>query len=405
MPAHACRRQRGRVSIVTRHPEPPVDGDAFPAAAGRRLAEIFVDRQAIARNVRHFRAVTATPVMAVVKADAFGHGAVAEVALANGATWIGAASIPEALRLRAAGIAAPMLSWLNPVEADWDAAITQRIDVAVSSLEHLHAISQSAARVGSPARIHLHLDVGMSRDGAPRELWAVLCETARAFERNGNVAVVGIMGHLSCADAPTAPQNDIERLRFVNGVRVALRRGLTPSELHLAASAAALHRSDTRFTLARIGAGLYGIDPAGREQLAPALTLTAPVALLREVRAGEGIGYAHDHRTTRATTLAVLPLGYGDGLPRAAQGRAAVSIRGKRMPIVGRISMDQVVVDVGCHPVQLGDIAVVMGPGDRGEPTAKDWAAWAGTIEHEIVTRLGTRSSRVLRTADERWAR
>lgn len=373
--------------------------------AEHRLAEIFVDRRAIAHNVRHFSWVTQTPVMAVVKADAFGHGDVAEIALANGATWIGVATIPEALRLREQGIAAPILSWLNPVDADWAAATAQQVDVAVTSLEQLYAIGAAAGEVGRAARVHLHLDVGMSRDGAPTEIWSALCESARALEEAGRVRVIGIMGHLSSADDPESTQNDVERLRFVNGVRAAHRRGLAPSELHLAASAGALHRPDSRFTLSRIGAGLYGIDPAGRAELTPALTLTAPVAQLRRVAGGVGVGYGHDYTTGEATTLAVLPLGYGDGLPRAAQGRAEVSIRGHRFPIVGRISMDQVVVDVGNTQLELGDVALVMGPGGRGEPTVREWAAWSGTIEHELVTRLGVRSSRVLRTSDARWAR
>lgn len=377
-------------------------GSLLPAHRG---AELYVDRQAIARNVRHIRAVTETPVMAVVKADAFGHGAVAELALANGATWIGVATLSEGLQLRRDGIAAPMLSWSNPVDADWGSAMLQHIDVAVASAEQLYAIAAAARALGMRARVHLHLDVGMSRDGAPREMWDVLCALARELEIAGRITVIGVMGHLSSAEDPESLQGDVERLRFVNGVRSARRRGLAPRELHLAATAAALHQPDSRFTLSRIGAGLYGIDPAERAQLTPALTLTAPVAQLREVRANVGVGYGHDYTTSTATTLATLPIGYGDGLPRVAQSRAEVSIRGRRAPIVGRISMDQIVVDVGREAVELGDVAVIMGSGSRGEPTVKEWADWAATIEHEIVTSLGVRRSRVLRTSDERWAR
>lgn len=379
--------------------------DRVAAPPAHRLAEIFVDRRAIAQNVQHFAWATQTPIMAVVKADGFGHGDVAEIALANGATWIGVATIPEALRLRAQGIAAPILSWLNPIDADWESAIAHRVDVAVTSLEQLYAVGDAARPETGPARIHLHLDVGMSRDGAPSDIWSALCVAARALEDAGRVRVIGIMGHLSVADDPTSTQNDVERLRFVNGVRVAHARGLAPSELHLAATAGALHRPDARFTLSRVGAGLYGIDPAGIAPLIPALTLTAPVAQLRRVAANVGVGYGHDYTTREATTLAVLPIGYGDGLPRAAQGSAEVTIRGRRYPVVGRISMDQIVVDVGDAAAELGDVALVMGPGSRHEPTAKEWATWSNTIEHELVTRLGVRSSRVLRTADARWAR
>lgn len=375
------------------------------APPAHRLAEIYVDTAAIESNVQRILQLSETPLMAVVKADSFGHGDVAATALAAGASWIGVASLPEAIRLRAQGIDAPMLSWLNPVDADWEQAILHGIDVAVAGAEQLYAIAQAARQLRATARVHLHLDVGMSREGTPREQWSAVCLAARAHEQAGSLRVVGLMGHLSTSEDPASQQNAVERLRFANGVRVARGRGLAPTELHLAATAGALHLPDARYTLTRVGAGLYGIDPAGVTELQPALTLTVPVAQLRAVGSGVSVGYGGDFVTSAPTTLAVLPVGYGDGLPRAAQGVAEVSIRGHRYPIVGRISMDQVVVDVGQSSIAIGDIAVVLGPGGRGEPTVREWAAWAGTIENELVVRLGMRHSRVLRTAEKGWAR
>ena len=380
---------------------------APPRAVTRpRSATVFVDRTAIARNVRQVLATTQTPVMAVVKADGFGHGDVAATALASGATWLGVATLDEAFRLRAQGITAPTLSWLNSVHADWRRAVAERVDVAVTSAEQLYAIGDAAASLGTRARVHLHLDVGMAREGAPSETWSALCVSAAALERAQRIRVVGIMGHLSHAEDPGHPNNAAERQRFVNGVRVAMRRGLTPSELHLAATAAALHLPNTRFTLSRVGAGLYGIDPAGAAELSSALTLTVPVAQVRDVAPGTGVGYGHAHTTGQSTKLAVLPIGYGDGLPRAAEGRAEVSIHGRRCPVVGRISMDQIVVDIGALDVSSGDVAVVMGPGRFGEASVGEWAGWSGTIEHELITRIGVRESRVQRSVSAtRWAR
>jgi alanine racemase len=166
---------------------------------------------------------------------------------------------------------------------------------------------------------------------------------------------------------------------------------LRPPLRHLAATAATLTDPLSQHTLCRVGAGLVGIDPTRTTPLRPAMTLTAPVVTLRDVAPGTPVGYGHTWASPRATRLALLPLGYADGLPRAASGRAEVLLRGRRCPVVGLVSMDQVVVDVGTLPVTVGDVATVFGPGDHGEPTVAEWAAWSGTIEHEIVTGIGAR--------------
>lgn len=370
--------------------------------AGPRLE---IDLSAIAANTRLFATRTPASVMAVVKADGFGHGAaaVARTALAHGAASLGVTSIDEALALRAAGLGAPVLSWLNPLGAAYDAALAAEVELAVPSREHLDAVVR-AQRCGPhqrSARVHLHLDTGMARDGAEPSVWAALCRAARRAERAGLVRVVGVMGHLGCADDPADPCNALGRRRFARGVEAARAAGLRPAQRHLAATSATLLDPRSHHTTVRIGAGLVGIDPTGTTPLRSGLTLTAPVVAVRRVRAGSGVGYGHTWTAPAATNLALLPLGYADGLPRVASGRAEVLLRGRRRPVVGRISMDQVVVDLGDDHVELGETATVFGPGDAGEPTVAAWADWADTLPHEIVTGLGARVRRTTLTAVE----
>ncbi|MFS8097479.1 alanine racemase [Lentzea alba] len=353
-----------------------------------------IDLAAVSANTRRFVELARGDVMAVVKADGFGHGLgdVARTAIAAGARWIGVTSLAEAVAVRESGVDAPILSWLNPVDADLSLAVRYGIDVSVPSLEHLAAIDQAA-----PVPVHLQLDTGMSRDGASANSWLSLMSAARRAEVAGRIRVVGVMGHLACADTPGHPASAAGKRAFSRGVEMARQAGLRPSVRHLAATSAALTDPTTHLDMIRIGAGLVGIDPSGTTELKSALRFTAPVVQVRRVDAGTGVGYGHSHVTERATTLALLPVGYADGLPRAASGRGEVWLAGRRRPVVGVISMDQVVVDVGDDPVLPGDEAVVFGPGDSGEPTAEDWAQWAGTIPHEIVTGIGARVRRAVR--------
>ena len=362
---------------------------AVPAAGS--TPELLVDVDAIAANVRRAAAVSGSPVLAVVKADGFGAGATttARAALAAGATWVGTATLGEAVALRRAGIAAPLLCWLLPVGADWATALRLRIDVAIASVPHLRALAAEAARAGVRARVHLHVDTGMARDGAA-DLRALVATAAEA-EEVGLIEVVGVMGHLARADEPEDSSNTAGIAAFRAALDLVAAAGLRPSVRHLAATEAALRLPGTAFDLVRIGAGLVGIGPG----LRPALTLTAPVVLTRPVAAGTPVGYGHAARTRRATTLALLPLGYADGIPRRLAAQAEVQLAGRRCRVVGRVSMDQVVVDAGPGGVRLGAVATVFGPGDHGEPTAADWARWAGTIEHDVVTGIGARVARV----------
>jgi alanine racemase len=241
----------------------------------------------------------------------------------------------------------------------------------------------------------------MARDGCPPTAWRALCDLARELRATGQVRVVGVMGHMSCADRPGDEQSERERLVFDAAVRTARRRGLAPAVAHLAATAATVTGAGAGFDLHRIGAGLFGIDPSGTSSaLRPALTLTSHVVSSREASAGTGVGYGLAHVLARRTNLALLPIGYGDGLPRTASHRAEVLVCGRRRPVVGLFSMDMVVVDTGDDLVRPGEPAVLFGPGEGGEPTVADWARWADTVPHEIVTRIGSRVARVHRTTD-----
>ncbi len=339
-------------------------------------ASLTVDLRAVAANTEAIAARLPGALMAVVKADGFGHGAesVARVALAHGASWLGVTSLEEARALRGAGLRAPILSWLNAVEADFTAAIGDDVDLAVPSLAHLESIT----RAGIGARLHLHLDTGLARDGAAPGEWRALCRAARAAELAGSARVVGVMGHLPCADDPHDTANAAGRAVFDWGVGVARAAGLRPPLRHLAATAAALTDPASHHTMARVGAGLVGIDPTGTSAvgagLRGAMSLTAPVVGVRHVPSGTSVGYGHTWAADRPTTLALLPLGYADGLPRATSGRAQVLLRGRRRLVVGRVSMDQVVVELGDDQVEPGEVATIFGPGTDGEPTVGDWA-------------------------------
>lgn len=357
---------------------------------------LTIDLAAIAANTERFCRIATGEVMAVVKADAFGHGAaeVARTALSAGATRLGVATLDEALALREAGLRAPMLSWLNPVDSDWVAAAAAEVDVAVPSVERLAAVAAAGG-----ARVHLQIDTGLARDGASPRQWVTLCRAARSAERAGRIRVVGLMGHLPCADVAGDRSTSVGRTRFAWALDLARSTGLRPHDLHLAATAATLLDPRSHRTMSRIGAGLYGIDPTRTTSLRPAMTLSAPIVETRVVGAGTPVGYGHAWTARRTSRLGLLPLGYADGLPRAAGSAAEVLIDGRRAPVAGRISMDMTVVDLTETSAGIGDVATVFGPGASGEPTVREWADWSGLLEHEVVTGIGARPRRVHKPA------
>lgn len=355
--------------------------------------EATISLDAIADNVRHFRALTGVQVIGVVKANAYGHGAaaVAIAALAGGATRLGTATLDEALALRRAGITAPLMAWLHEPGRRFADAVEAGIEIGVSSMEQLAAASESPT-----AAVHLKVDTGLSRNGiATQDLDRVLAEAAR-LERIGRIRIVGIFSHLS----GTSIDDDREQLSRYNAViERAASFGIHPEIRHLAATAGAISIPEARLDAVRIGIGLYGLSPfAGSSSsdlgLRPAMTLRASVAAVRHVPAGSGVSYDYAYRCERDTTLALVPLGYADGIPRQASGTGPVLVGGRRHTVAGRIAMDQFVVDVGDQAVKVGDEVVIFGDPTLGEPSATDWADAAGTINYEIVTRIGDRVPR-----------
>ena len=368
--------------------------------AGAPFREAVVDLDAIRDNVTTLsRQVAPAHTMAVVKADAYGHGAVpvARAALAGGAQWLGVADLVEAIALRDAGIDAPVLAWLHDPDAGFADAIVRDVDLGVSSIEQLEAIAAAAASVGRRARVHLKIDSGLSRNGVAPEAWNAAVGVAARLERDGRIEVRGIFSHL----ANTSAEADAAQLAaFDSALAEASAAGLEPEVRHIASTAGALRRPESRYDLVRIGIGCYGIPPFGDGTTAaelglrPAMTLRGRVTAVRRIDAGTGASYGHVWHAERSTTLALVPLGYADGVPRQASGRAEVWLAGARRPVVGRIAMDQFLVDVGDDDVAVGDEVVLFGDPATGAPSADDWGDAADTIGYEIVTRIGPRVPR-----------
>ncbi|MEO3780303.1 alanine racemase [Micromonospora sp. B11E3] len=363
--------------------------------------EAEIDLAAIAHNVSALRRLRAVEVMAVVKADGYGHGLVpaARAALAGGATWLGVAYLPEALALRSAGITAPVLCWLPRPGEDLAPAVRGDVDVSVSDRWVLDELVAAARRTGRSARAHLKVDTGAARAGATTARWPELV-LAAGKAAGDELDVVGVWSHLANADRPGHPSVARQLTAFDEALEVAAAHGLTPRLRHLANSAAALAVPAATYDLIRPGIAVYGINPLPGPppvELVPAMTLRAPVVLARRVPAGTPVSYGHEYVTTRETTLALVAAGYADGVPRAAGNRARVLLAGRRRRISGRVCMDQFVVDVPDAPVVAGDPVVLFGPGTAGEPTLADWAAAADTIPNELLTRVGPRVRRVYR--------
>jgi alanine racemase len=366
-------------------------------------AEVRIDLDAIRDNVATLRASTTAEVMAVVKADGYGHGMLpsARAALAGGATWLGVATLDEALRLRRGGITAPVLAWLLAPGLAVHEGVSADIDLNAGSVEQLGELVTAARHAQRPARAHLKLDTGLARGGATPAQWPALLEAAAKAQAGGEVEVVGIWSHFAYADEPGHETIDHQLAVFADGLAAAERYGISPRYRHIANSAATLSRPDAHYDLVRPGIAVYGLSPLPGDHpvdLRPAMTARARVALTKRVPAGQGVSYGHAYYTSRETTLALIPLGYGDGVPRHASNVGPVQLGGHRRTIAGRVCMDQIVLDCGDDPVAAGDVATLFGPGDDGEPTADDWADAIGTINYEIVTRFG--GSRVPRAYD-----
>ena len=367
-----------------------------------------IDLSAIRDNVAALRErAGSAQVMAVVKADAYGHGLVpsARAALAGGAAWLGTAQLYEALALRAAGVGAPLLSWLLVPGDAFAAAIEAGIDLGVSQRWALDEIAAAARRTGTTARVHLKLDTGLSRNGVTLLDLPGLLDAVLRVEAEGAIRLVGMFSHYAWADAPDHPTVAAQTKAFAEAVALAERRGARLEVRHLANSAATLTNPAAHFDVVRPGLAVYGLSPvphlAGPEAfgLRPAMSMGARIAAVKAVPGGSGVSYGHQYTTPDDTTLALVPLGYADGLPRHAGNTGPVRVRGRTYTVSGRVCMDQVVLDLhdaeNATGVSPGDVAVVFGDGADGGPTAQDWAVAAGTISYEIVTRIGLRLPRV----------
>ena len=421
--------------------DPEVLADV-PAAATSRAV---IDLDALAHNARVLARTAGTPWLAVVKADAYGHGieAVATTCLAAGATWLGTAQLAEALHLRALldarGTARPqpgpdavttprsprLLAWLVPFLTPKQAAapgsalrqaLDADIDLSVSTLAQLEALAAAARAAGRPARVHLKADTGMSRAGATADDLPALARASRRAEEEGVLDVVGLWSHLSRADEPSSGSTEEHLERFRHAEDVVRAAGLAPRVRHLAATGGLLWHPDTRLDLVRAGIGLYGLSPdpsvatSAELGLRPVMRVEAPLVQVKRIPAGQAVSYGGTWTAPTDRWLGLVPLGYSDGLPRAAASAGPVAVGGLRTTIVGKVCMDQVVIDLGPAvspdgeavpaPAAPGDPAVLWGDphaegADSATPTAEDWAAVCGTISYEIVTRLGARVPRV----------
>ncbi len=381
-----------------------------PAALRRQLppgllAAAVIDLHAVAANVAALRRCAPGPqLMAVVKADGYGHGMVpvARAALAGGADLLGVAHLREALDLRAAGIDAPVLAWLTVPGDAYADAVEAGVDIGVSGVGALTEVAAASRATGRTARVHLKADTGLSRNGCPPGEWDELVSAAARLVAEGAVEPVGVFSHFACADEPDHPSVRAQHQAFTAAVGAAERAGLRVELRHLANSAATVLDPAARYDVVRPGIAVYGLSPAPARVTAaelglrPAMTLLTRVALTKRVPAGAGVSYGHAYTTPSETLLALLPVGYGDGLPRQASGRGPVLLGGRRLSVAGRVCMDQIVVDAGPDAVVgVGDVAVLVGDAAAGEPTATDWAEAAGTIDYEIVTRIGARVPRL----------
>jgi alanine racemase len=374
-----------------------------PPSSSPDRAEIVVDLGAVRRNVATLKErAGGARLMTVVKADGYGHGMVpvARAAREAGADWLGVAVIEEALALREAGDTGPVLTWLAVPGEDFAAAVEADVDVTAYTTEELDEIVEAARRVGKPARVQLKIDTGLNRGGSTEELWPGLVAAAAKAESAGVVTVSGIWSHLACSDEPDHPANDAQEQAFRAALELAEAHGLRPEVRHLANSAAALLRPSSRFDLVRCGLASYGLSPApdvasaAELGLVPAMTVRGRLAVVKRVRAGAGVSYGHTYVTGKDTTIAVVPMGYGDGVPRSASSRAHVLVAGRQRLVAGRVCMDQFVVDLDDDEAEAGDPVVLFGTGEDGAPTAQDWAEACGTISYEIVTGVGGRMKR-----------
>lgn len=364
-----------------------------------RTAEINLS--AILTNYQIFKKLTTAKVMAVVKADAYGHGIV-EVSKhleQNGVDFLGTADVYEALTLRAAGIRTRILAWLHSPSVDFTESVAHDIELGIATKAALDQAAKAAGAAGKPAIVHLKVDTGLGRNGATPDQFDQLVSKALELETAGSIRLIGIMSHLS----GTSTEDDLAQVKvFKELVSKAEQMGANFELRHIVASLGALSYPEAHLDMVRVGLSLYGLYSNqtvrdGGFGLVPAMTVKSEVVLVKRVPANHGVSYGYLYKTPNETTLALVPFGYFDGFPRVATGKAKVLLNGKLYPVISRISMDQFVLDVGEDQVTVGDEVVIFGDAAKGEPNAEDLAIAAQTIQDEIVTGIGGRTRRVFR--------
>lgn len=367
-----------------------------------RAARAEVDLGAIAHNVRLMvDLVRPARLCAVVKADGYGHGAIAvgEAALAAGASWLGVALVEEGAVLRKAGIDAPILLLSQPRPSDIEDALRYDLRLSAYTPESVAATAAAAAAVGVTARLHLKVDTGMNRVGCrPDDVVALALDIARRPE----LELEAVWTHCATADEPGDPFTDQQLDRFEAAVAALEAAGLSVPLRHAANSAAGMDHPRSRLDLVRSGIAVYGLAPApalaDRVALRPAMTLRAEVSMVKRVPAGEWVSYGRRHRFEREATVATVPIGYADGVPRRLSlVGGEVLVGGRRRPVVGTVTMDQLMVDVGDDEVAAGDEVVLLGQQGNECITAQDWAGMLETIAYEVVCGIGPRVPRTYR--------
>lgn len=367
-------------------------------------AEARIDLDAYAHNLARLReCAPESQQMAIVKADAYGHGLLpmARTARETGTEWLGVALFDEAIALRTGGDTGPVLAWLASPDDPWEALVELGVDLGVSTSSNLQRVLTAVAAARRPARVHLKIDTGLGRAGCPPAQWETLLAQARAARDAGDIEVVAVWSHFTIADEPLNPLNTVQVERFEHAAGAAAAAGLEVEHLHLANSAATLALPDAHFTMVRPGIATYGVSPGAAMGtpddlgLRPVMTLVGRMSVVKELPADSGLSYGHRYRLAQEATVAVVPLGYADGIPRNASNVGPVFAAGRQRTIAGRVCMDQFVLDLGGDHAEEGDEAVLFGSGSDGVPLAEDWAQATGTIGYEIVTRLGPRVQRV----------
>jgi alanine racemase len=368
----------------------------------RAVAEINLT--AIKKNIEYIKQKSNAQILAVVKADAYGHGLipVAKAAVDSGATWLGTALLEEAIELRNNGIDANVIAWLTPLGENFKSALSLKIEIGVSSIELLDEIVSASEEVGVIPRLHLEIDTGMSRGGVADQWEMLIAKVANLIKEN-KIEIVGAWSHFARADEPAEVMNKEQLDLFDNKVTQLRSLGIKPEFIHIANSAAALTNQASHKSIVRWGIGLYGLSPdvnnlgaSKKLGLLPAMKLKAKLNLVKKVKSGATVGYGATAKVLKDTKLGVISLGYADGIPRNANNSAGVFVAGKRAAIIGRVSMDQFVVDLGADSLaKTGDEVIVFGDGSAGEYTVDEWAKACGTINYEIVTRIGPRVPRI----------